>query len=144
MQGQLLLCNFVPQIEHLHVGTWCSLCVLTATTNRIRITFFKIYLLTILEILEIYYPDPDDPDDERYIYKQTWTGNANSVTIHAAVYGIRSITFTIEEAAGELARAFVLNLGDDEANGILTLTADQPVPAGARQHSVWDEDEEEW
>ena len=53
-----------------------------------------------LEILETYYPDPEDPDDERYIIKQTWTGNANSVTINAAVYNIQSITFTIEEAAG--------------------------------------------
>ena len=41
------------------------------------------------------YPD-DDPDRWDNIYRLTWTGEAESVTICASIYGIQSITFTIE------------------------------------------------
>jgi len=44
-----------------------------------------------------YQPYPDiDPDWWENIYKLTWTGDAESVTIQKDVYGIQSITFTIQ------------------------------------------------
>lgn len=44
-----------------------------------------------------YQPYPyDDPDEWRDLYKLTWTGDAESVTIQKDVYGIQSITFTIQ------------------------------------------------
>ncbi|MBR4272284.1 MAG: fimbrillin family protein [Bacteroidales bacterium] len=44
-----------------------------------------------------YQPEPDwDPDYWQDIYKLTWTGEAESVTICADIFGIQSITFTIE------------------------------------------------
>jgi len=45
-----------------------------------------------------YQPAPDaDPDRWEDLYKLTWTGDAESVTIQGkAVYGIQSITFTIQ------------------------------------------------
>lgn len=44
-----------------------------------------------------YQPNPDiDPDWWENIYKLTWTGDAESVTIQKDVYGIQSITFTIQ------------------------------------------------
>ena len=44
-----------------------------------------------------YQPDPDiDPDRWKDLYKLTWTGDAESVTIQKDVYGIQSITFTIQ------------------------------------------------
>ena len=45
-----------------------------------------------------YQPDPDfDPDYWEYFYTLTWTGEAESVTFKAAVYGIQSIVFTINK-----------------------------------------------
>jgi hypothetical protein len=44
-----------------------------------------------------YQPYPDfDPDEWKDLYKLTWTGDAESVTIQKDVYGIQSITFTIQ------------------------------------------------
>ena len=44
-----------------------------------------------------YQPYPDiEPDNWRDLYKLTWTGDAKSVTIQEDVYGIQSITFTIQ------------------------------------------------
>jgi hypothetical protein len=44
-----------------------------------------------------YQPDPVyDPDRWKDLYKLTWTGDAESVTIQKDVYGIQSITFTIQ------------------------------------------------
>lgn len=44
-----------------------------------------------------YQPEPEfDPDYWENIYKVTWEGDAESVTINNSVYGIQSITFTIE------------------------------------------------
>ena len=44
-----------------------------------------------------YQPYPDfDPDEWEDLYKLTWTGDAESVTIQKDVYGIQSITFTIQ------------------------------------------------
>ncbi len=50
------------------------------------------------ETVGMYQPDPDiDPDYWESIYKLTWTGDAESVTIPGKyVYSIESITFTIQ------------------------------------------------
>ena len=45
-----------------------------------------------------YQPDPEfDPGYWEYFYTLTWTGEAESVTFKAAVYGIQSIVFTINK-----------------------------------------------
>ena len=44
-----------------------------------------------------YQPYPDiEPDNWQDLYKLTWTGDAESVTIQEDVYGIQSITFNIQ------------------------------------------------
>ena len=44
-----------------------------------------------------YQPDPDwNPDYWEDLFKLTWTGEVETFTIHASIFGIRSITFTIE------------------------------------------------
>ena len=49
------------------------------------------------ESLGQYQPYPDmEPDYWQDIWKLTWTGEAETVTIHASIFGIQSITFTIE------------------------------------------------
>ena len=47
-----------------------------------------------------YQPYPEDPSHEEFLYKYTWTGDANSVTICADVFNIQSITFTIGGSGG--------------------------------------------
>ena len=49
------------------------------------------------ETIGQYQPNPDiQPDKWKDLYKLTWTGDAESVTIQKDVYGIRSITFNIQ------------------------------------------------
>ena len=49
------------------------------------------------EKIGAYQPYPEDPDYWENIYKLTWTGNAESVTIQGkSVHNIQSITFTIQ------------------------------------------------
>lgn len=43
-----------------------------------------------------YQPYPDEPDYWEDLFKLTWTGEAETVTIHASIFDIQSITFTIE------------------------------------------------
>ena len=53
-------------------------------------------------------------DDD--VYELTWEGKAQSVTIQAAVYSIKSIVFTIEESAV-----------NDISTATVTLNADKTV-----------------
>ena len=59
------------------------------------------------EVTGSYQPYPDD--DPWPIYTLTWTGEAESVTFTAAIYGIQSIVFTINKPDVDLSVDVTLN-----------------------------------
>ena len=65
------------------------------------------------EVTGSYQPYPDD--DPWPIYTLTWTGEAESVTFTAAIYGIQSIVFTINKPDVDLSVDVTLNEAKTEA-----------------------------